>query len=128
MRRCWLLETGLVVVAALPLLVLPGCSDRAPPPKPVKAEPAKEEGIPATRDKLSPEDRALVEEQEFCVISTTQRLGSMGVPYKVMVKDQPVFLCCNHCEKKALADPDKTLATLAAHKKRVKESQAGKEK
>jgi len=36
----------------------------------------------------------------------------MGVPVKVMVKDQPVFLCCKGCQKEALADPDKTLARV----------------
>jgi hypothetical protein len=33
----------------------------------------------------------------------------MGVPKKVTIKGQPVFLCCGHCEDEALADPDKTL-------------------
>ena len=37
------------------------------------------------------------------------RLGAMGVPVKVMVKAQPVFLCCAACEERAKADPDKTL-------------------
>jgi hypothetical protein len=37
-----------------------------------------------------------------------------------MVKDQPVFLCCKGCRRKALADPDKTLAKVAELKAKVK--------
>jgi hypothetical protein len=45
-------------------------------------------------------------------IQNEERLGGMGVPVKVLVKDQPVFLCCKSCRKEALADPDKTLAKV----------------
>ena len=44
----------------------------------------------------------------------------MGPPLKVTVKDQPVFLCCKGCQKKALADPDKTLAAVAELKAKAK--------
>jgi hypothetical protein len=37
-----------------------------------------------------------------------------------MVKDQPVFLCCKGCQKKALADPDKTLAKVKELRDKVK--------
>jgi hypothetical protein len=50
------------------------------------------------------DDRKLAEEQKFCAIENDNRLGSMGTPVKVMVKDQPVFLCCKGCQKKALSD------------------------
>ena len=33
----------------------------------------------------------------------------MGVPVKLMVKDRPVFLCCQGCRKDALARPQETL-------------------
>jgi hypothetical protein len=36
----------------------------------------------------------------------------MGKPFKVLVKGQPVFLCCDGCRKKALAEPDETLARV----------------
>jgi uncharacterized protein (TIGR03000 family) len=62
--------------------------------------------------KLSPEDRKLAEAQKFCVVENKTLLGAMGVPVKVMLKDQPVFLCCKACEKQAKADPDKTLAKV----------------
>jgi hypothetical protein len=51
----------------------------------------------------------------------------MGVPVKVAVKGQTVFLCCGSCEKRAKADPDKTLASLEANRKRAREERAGKE-
>jgi hypothetical protein len=71
----------------------------------------KEAKIKAERAKLSEEDRALVEAQEWCV-ATSHRLGEMGPPVKIMVKDKPVFLCCDGCEAEALANPDETLAKV----------------
>ena len=47
------------------------------------------------------------------MINTDERLGSMGPPIKLMVKGEPVFLCCGGCKKKAESDPDKTLAKVA---------------
>jgi hypothetical protein len=78
-----------------------------------KAEADGQEArIRANLAKLSPEDRKLAEEQKVCAVKSDNRLGSMDVPVKVMVKDQPVFLCCGNCKKSALADPDKTLARV----------------
>ena len=69
--------------------------------------------IEANLAKLSSEDRKLAEAQKFCAIQTKNRLGTMGVPVKITIKDQPVFLCCGGCVGKAKANPDKTLATVA---------------
>jgi hypothetical protein len=66
--------------------------------------------IQANLAKLSPADRRLAEEQKFCAVETDNELGSMGVPVKIMLKDQPVFLCCKGCRKTAEEEPDKTLA------------------
>jgi len=81
---------------------------------------------PATRDavvenlgKLASEDRAVAEAQGYCAAEPESRLGSMGVPIKVMVKDQPVFVCCAGCEKKVLRDADATLAQVADLKAKV---------
>jgi hypothetical protein len=104
-------------------MMLVGChnSDNAKskgdPPAVQKAAPKTDQldqadEIKAARDKLSPDDRKLVDAQEFCAVQTDSRLGEMGVPVKVMVKDQLVFLCCKSCQKKALADPAKTLASV----------------
>jgi hypothetical protein len=73
----------------------------------------KEADIQAALAKLKAEDRKLAEAQKFCAVMTKNRLGSMGTPIKVMVKDKPVFLCCKNCQAKALANPDKTLASVA---------------
>jgi hypothetical protein len=88
----------------------------AAPEKPAKDPDAE---IKAERAKLSPEDRALVEAQEWCV-ETNDRLGKMGPPIKIMIKDKPVFLCCDGCEDKAKADPDKTLAKVEELKAKKK--------
>ncbi len=85
-------------------------------------KPDEEEAeIRAARAKLSPEERRLVEAQEFCPVMKDSRLGSMGVPFKVMVNDQPVYLCCKGCRTRALADPAKTLAKVEELKAKSKE-------
>ena len=53
----------------------------------VKRE-ATEEDIKAERDKLTPEDRKRVDEQDACPIMPDNRLGVMGPPIKVKLKDQ----------------------------------------
>jgi hypothetical protein len=80
--------------------------------------PSKEQAatIAANLAKLSSEDREVAEAQVFCPIQVKNRLGVMGTPVKVMVNNQPVFLCCNGCRAKALASPDKTLAMVASLK------------
>jgi Cu(I)/Ag(I) efflux system membrane fusion protein len=62
--------------------------------------------------KLKPEDRRLAEAQRFCAVQQENRLGSMGVPVKVMVKGRPVFLCCDGCEREALDHSERTLAAV----------------
>jgi Cu(I)/Ag(I) efflux system membrane fusion protein len=62
--------------------------------------------------KLNPIDRKLAEGQRVCVVQQKNRLGSMGVPIKIMVRNQPVFLCCGGCEDEAKENPDATLATV----------------
>ncbi len=133
MKACAQLRraAGLVaVLVGLVPLVLAGCSggDKgvgtvpADGTVPTKAQPAEghDAEVRAEREKLSPEDRTLVDAQEWCAVSTDSRLGSMGLPLKLAIKDQPVFVCCEGCQKKALADPDKTLATVADLKARAK--------
>jgi hypothetical protein len=88
-----------------------------------EAAHAVDDTIKAERDKLSPEDRKLVDAQEWCAVNSDERLGVMGAPVKVMIKDQPVFLCCAGCKTAALKDEDKTLAKveeLKAKKKAAK--------
>ncbi len=106
-------------VAAL-ALALAGCggSQVATPAKPQPVAPSQGatkpgDEVAAERAKLSPEDRAVVDAQEWCVVSTDERLGAMGPPVKLDIKGRPVFVCCKSCKRKAEADPDKTLATVA---------------
>jgi membrane fusion protein, copper/silver efflux system len=80
----------------------------AQPSTPADPESAIREAL----GQLSPEDRALAAAQKYCVVLRNNRLGSMGPPVKVVVEGQPVFLCCEGCKAKALADPQATLAAL----------------
>jgi Cu(I)/Ag(I) efflux system membrane fusion protein len=56
----------------------------------------------------NPEDRKLAQAQGSCPV-LGNRLGSMGVPVKIVLEEQPVFLCCQGCVKEARSDPRKTL-------------------
>jgi hypothetical protein len=119
----WSYPAG-ISLAAFFLIAL-GCGPRDPADKPPDANKqdaaaAKEKKIEAARAKLSAEDRALVDEQDYCAVMTKQKLGSMGVPMKVMVKGQPVFLCCKGCKSEAEDDPDQTLKTVAELKAKKK--------
>jgi hypothetical protein len=139
--RILTLFTALTLLSAL---VLAGCRPpaqpptepklpSAPPAKPKesdeeakkKAEKEKEEAeIRAERDKLSPEDRKLVDAQELCPIQE-ERLGAMGKPLKVTVKDkdgkeQAVFVCCKGCVKDVEKNPEKALAKVAELKAKAK--------
>jgi len=84
---------------------------RSPAPALAPAEDRREATVKTNLAKLSSEDRRLAELQQFCP-QTGRRLGSMGVPVKVVLKGQPVFLCCSGCVEESLAHPDETLAKL----------------
>ena len=92
--------------ALLPLLAA-GCNATAPQPP-----QDKEAKITASLAQLDPDDRKAAEEQKYCVVQTNNRLGSMGKPIKLTIKDETVFVCCEGCEKTAKKDPDKTLARV----------------
>lgn len=80
--------------------------------------------VDAVLAKLSADDRKLAQEQGFCPVLTDNRLGTMGVPVKVLVQGQPVFLCCKGCVNKALADPAQTMVKVAQAKVRMKSAPA----
>jgi hypothetical protein len=77
------------------------------------ADLKQESTIEVNLAKLKPEDRKLADVQKFCAVQTKNRLGSMGTPVKITIKDRPVFLCCDDCVAEAQAKPDKTLASVA---------------
>ena len=70
------------------------------------------EKMTETLASFSPEDRASAMKQHFCPVAG-EMLGSMGAPEKVDVNGQPVWICCDGCKDKLLADPDKYLAKIA---------------
>jgi uncharacterized protein (TIGR02231 family) len=82
--------------------------------------------VKAALAKLSPEDRRLAEAQVICAIDTESHLGISGPPIKVMLKGQPVFLCCKGCAAEAREHPDETLAMVEKLKARVKATAPGK--
>ncbi|MFO0842261.1 MAG: efflux RND transporter periplasmic adaptor subunit [Gemmataceae bacterium] len=92
-------------------------------PAPAAEAPAK---VKAALAKLSEEDRRLAEAQKYCPIQQDKLLGSMGKPAKVMVKGQPVFLCCAACEDEAKESPEKTLALVEKLKAKAKADASGK--
>jgi uncharacterized protein (TIGR03000 family) len=75
--------------------------------------------IAANLEKLSAEDRKLAAAQKVCAIQQSNPLGAMGVPVKITLKGQPVFLCCKGCVETAQADPDKTLAKVKELKEKA---------
>ncbi len=102
-----------VVVLFLGTCFVVGCAEK---PAPAPAAPATassdEAKFSAAIAKLPEEDRAAATAQKFCAVEDKSRLGSMGMPFKVMVEGKPVFLCCAGCEDEALKDPAKTLAKI----------------
>ena len=54
-------------------------------------------------------DRAGIAAQQVCPV-TGARLGAMGDPVKVLVGDQPLYLCCRGCLSKVQSAPEQYLA------------------
>ncbi len=60
--------------------------------------------IPVTVAPLDESDRAGIARQKVCSVMGGQ-LGSMGTPVKVLLGDQPIYLCCKGCLGKVQKDP-----------------------
>jgi multidrug efflux pump subunit AcrA (membrane-fusion protein) len=104
--------------------------DEAGKERRVKAEPAEpapadrrqaESQTQANLNKLGAEDRPVAAAQKYCPVSG-ERLGdpSMGVPFRVRVQGEPVFLCCKGCRQEAVAHPDDTLRKVGELKARAR--------
>jgi len=78
-----------------------------------KGESSSVPARPSTPVDVGESDYKLIAAQKTCPI-TGNVLGSMGTPVKEMVNNQAVFLCCESCEKKALANPAATLKKVEA--------------
>jgi Cu(I)/Ag(I) efflux system membrane fusion protein len=74
------------------------------------AEPSMEEMMSGLKE-LSAEDYKSAMEQHVCPVSG-EMLGSMGAPLKVDVNGTNVWICCDGCRDKLLADPEKYLTML----------------
>ncbi|MFZ5833608.1 MAG: hypothetical protein ACOY3P_26265 [Planctomycetota bacterium] len=111
-------------------VALAGCAGEAPPPAPATvdrdaadagsgpggagtSDTATEPGgeVEAALAKLPPELQQLAKQQKICPVSG-EPLGSMGVPYRVQVKDREVLLCCQGCEEEIQTNPEKYLAKI----------------
>jgi Cu(I)/Ag(I) efflux system membrane fusion protein len=84
-----------------------------------KAEPEPRVAVAAPADEdlknieqLPEADRKLALAQRICPV-TGAALGSMGVPVKIALRGQTVFLCCKGCMGKAKRSPDEMLKKLA---------------
>jgi RND family efflux transporter MFP subunit len=66
-------------------------------------------------DKLPEGDRQIALEQVICPV-TDYKLGSMGVPPKVTVNGQTVFLCCEGCRESLLENVDVHLEKLRQYR------------
>ena len=115
---------GLIWAAVAFCAVLAGCQESANVSDRREIDRLKKSGsgeaeeaeVQAARGKLNADERRLVDEQDICPISN-ERLGSMGVPVKVQVRDETVYLCCKSCQKSALEKSDETLAKVKEIKK-----------
>lgn len=94
----------------VPELIVPESNSPHSLVPPTDKEEAKE--IAKALSKLSPLDRALVERQKVCAVANMP-LGSMGTPIKVDVNGQPVFICCEGCRTRLLANSAKYLGKLS---------------
>lgn len=126
------LHHGFAFAALLVLLAGCGTAPDKPvaknPDTPAQAKPAdpapapdREAKIAATLKKLSDDDRELAESQRFCAVQNKTRLGSMGLPPKIKIKNKEgeeveVFLCCAGCEAEARKDEARTAARVAEMK------------
>lgn len=103
-----------IQIAGKPVfLCCKGCRKNAlANPNETLAAAEKLKKLTAALGKLTAGDREAAEAQRFCAVMSEHRLGSMGAPVKLVISGKPVFLCCEGCRDKALADPEGTLATV----------------
>ncbi len=103
------------LAALLVVATFSGCGEQpaAAPQMSAEQDNSLEAEIAEMIGKLDETDQKLALEQKFCAVQSHERLGSMGVPAKLELDGQTIFLCCEGCEKSAKADPEKTLARVA---------------
>jgi hypothetical protein len=87
-----------------------------PQPAPRVAVAAPEADDLKNLKQLPEADRKLALAQRICPV-TGAALGSMGVPVKITLRGQTVFVCCQGCVGKAKRSPDEILKKLAEAKR-----------
>jgi Cu(I)/Ag(I) efflux system membrane fusion protein len=80
-------------------------------PEPKVAAAAPEPDDLKNIEQLPEADRPLALKQRICPV-TGAPLGSMGVPVKILLRGQTVFLCCKACVGKAKRSPEEMLKKL----------------
>ena len=80
-------------------------------PEPRVAAAAPEPDDLKNIEQLPEADRPLALKQRICPV-TGAPLGSMGVPVKILLRGQTVFLCCKACVGKAKRSPEEMLKKL----------------
>jgi hypothetical protein len=111
-----------ICIALLSASLFVGCEAQSPAPPPAEqttVEDSANSEIEAAIAELAPEDQIAARAQGYCAYADDSPLGSMGAPFKLMVNDQAVFLCCEGCKSQALKDPEATLANVAQLKAKV---------
>lgn len=112
-----------VLLGGLLILGIYGCSSTEPDQVTPTATPASDTAddhadakspmdkmMPGLKE-LSPQDYKSAMAQHICPVSG-EMLGTMGAPKKVDVDGEAVWICCDGCKAKLLAEPDKYLAKL----------------
>ncbi len=92
---------------------------------PQARQPAPKENlrVKANLVRLNPADQVLAAAQKLCPV-TGGPLGGMGVPVKLMLDNQPVFLCCGSCTDDARKDVARTLERVKKLQAQVKDARA----
>lgn len=85
----------------------------------LREQVAQDADIEASFASLAPIDRGPARIQKFCAVMNDSRLGSMGTPVRVEIGDKVVYLCCEGCRRKALANSEQTLANAAQLQRNV---------
>src|SRR5262245_4862532 len=104
MVASWRMVVGSLSIVCC--LVVLGCDNGSPTKHSVKtsawvtsgaAHDEHQAGDHSHGTELSPEDQALADLQKVCPVSGEPLGGDMGIPVKLMVKGEPVFICCKGC-------------------------------